>query len=87
MRGRINQMRKLFVSTLAAMKVQCDFSFIERQRGMFSFSGLAKEQVLTLREKYAIYIVDSGRINVAGMTEFNMDSICRAIAEVLRSIQ
>jgi aspartate aminotransferase len=87
MRGRINQMRKLFVSTLAAMQVQREFSFIERQRGMFSFSGLDKEQVLTLRKKYAIYIVDSGRINVAGMTESNMDSICRAIADVLRCIQ
>ncbi len=85
MRDRINQMRKLFVRTLAAMNAERDFSFIERQRGMFSFSGLNKEQVLALREKYAIYIVDSGRINVAGMTEFNMEPLCRAIADILKS--
>jgi aspartate/tyrosine/aromatic aminotransferase len=83
MRERINQMRKLMVDTLAALKVPRDFSFIQSQRGMFSFSGLTKEQVLTLRSKYAIYIVDSGRINVAGMTESNMETICRAMAEVL----
>ena len=50
---------------------------------MFSFSGLTKEQVDKLREKYAIYIVGSGRINVAGMTEANMDRLCEAIASVL----
>jgi aspartate/tyrosine/aromatic aminotransferase len=83
MRDRINQMRKLMVNTLAAQKLQQDFSFIQRQRGMFSFSGLTKQQVLTLRNRYSIYIVDSGRINVAGMTESNMEIICRAIAEVL----
>ncbi len=51
--------------------------------GMFSFSGLTKEQVQVLREKYSIYIVGSGRINVAGMTADNMDRICEAIAAVL----
>jgi aspartate/tyrosine/aromatic aminotransferase len=84
MRGRINGMRKLFVQTLAAKGVKQDFSFILRQRGMFSYSGLTKDQVRTLRDKYAIYMVDSGRINVAGMTEQNMDRLCTAIAEVLK---
>jgi aspartate/tyrosine/aromatic aminotransferase len=51
---------------------------------MFSFSGLTKDQVNALREKYALYIVGSGRINVAGMTEANMDSLCTAIADVLK---
>jgi len=83
MRGRINGMRKLFVETLAQKGAKGDFSFIERQSGMFSFSGLTKEQVQTLREKHAIYIVGSGRINVAGMTESNMDRLCGAIAGVL----
>ena len=50
---------------------------------MFSFSGLTKEQVGELRDKYAIYIVGSGRINVAGMTKANMDRLCEAIASVL----
>ena len=82
-RSRINGMRQLFVDTLKAKGVTRDFSSIIEQRGMFSFSGLTKEQVGELREKYAIYIVGSGRINVAGMTEANMDRLCDAIASVL----
>ena len=82
-RDRINGMRRLFVDTLKAKGVDRDFSFIIQQRGMFSFSGLTKEQVDELREKHAIYIVGSGRINVAGMTEANMGRLCDAIASVL----
>lgn len=80
---RINGMRQLFVETLKKKGVEQDFSFLTGQRGMFSFSGLTKDQVLELREKYAIYIVNSGRINVAGMTADNMDPLCEAIASVL----
>jgi aromatic-amino-acid transaminase len=76
-------MRRLFVAGLAAEGVGRDFSFIQQQHGMFSFTGLTKEQVRTLREQYAIYIVDSGRINVAGLTETNLPTVCRAIAAVL----
>jgi len=83
MRRRINGMRKLFVDTMKQKKPDHDFSFIIDQRGMFSFSGLSKEQVQTLRDKYSIYIVGSGRINVAGMTESNMDALCDAVADVL----
>ncbi|MEA3363110.1 MAG: amino acid aminotransferase [Thermodesulfobacteriota bacterium] len=83
MRSRINEMRHLFVKTLRDKGVEQDFSSIIEQRGMFSFSGLTKEQVLQLREKYSIYIVDSGRINVAGMTTDNMDRLCEAIKSVL----
>ncbi len=83
MRDRINEMRRLFVETLKAKGVTRDFSFISRQRGMFSFSGLTPEQVKRLRDEYAIYIVGSGRINVAGMTRGNMDRLCEAVASVL----
>jgi len=83
-RDRIKEMRHSFVDTLKSKGVENDFSFITEQNGMFSFSGLNKEQVETLREKYSIYIVGSGRINVAGMTAGNMDSLCQAIAEVLK---
>lgn len=83
MRDRINDMRRLFVETLADKKAGRDFSFIARQRGMFSFSGLSSDQVEVLREKHAIYVVRSGRINVAGMTESTMDRLCEAIASVL----
>lgn len=84
MRDRINAMRTLFVQTLAAKGIGRDFSFIERQRGMFSFSGLSRDQVERLKTEFAIYAVGSGRINVAGMTEANMDRLCTAIAAVLR---
>jgi aspartate/tyrosine/aromatic aminotransferase len=83
-RERINGMRSLFVRTLAERGVGRDFSFITRQRGMFSFSGLTPEQVRRLRDDYAIYIVGSGRINVAGMTEANMAPLCSAIADILQ---
>lgn len=83
MRERINSMRHLFVETLNEKGVRRDFSFIARQRGMFSFSGLTADHVKALRERYAIYAVGSGRINVAGMTEANMDYLCSAIAGVI----
>ena len=83
MRGRIHRVRRRFVEQLAALGVARDFSFIERQHGMFSFTGLTKDQVYVLRNRYAIYIVDSGRINVAGMTEANLPVLCEAIASVL----
>jgi aspartate/tyrosine/aromatic aminotransferase len=84
MRSRINTMRHLFVETLNEKGVDRDFSFIARQRGMFSFSGLNNEQVKALREKHAVYIVGGGRISVAGMTEGNMEYLCNAIADVLK---
>lgn len=83
MRNRINRMRALFVDTLERNGVRRDFSFIARQRGMFSFSGLNSRQVDALREEYAIYMVGSGRINVAGITEANVDYLCESIATVL----
>ncbi len=82
-RERIRQMRELFVETLKAKGIQRDFSFITRQHGMFSFSGLSDAQVTALRETYGIYMVGGGRMNVAGMTRSNMDRLCQAIAEVL----
>jgi aspartate aminotransferase len=83
MRSRINGMRKLLADTLKNKGVAQDFSFITTQRGMFSFSGLNKDQVQKLKEKYGIYIVGSGRINVAGITEANINYLCDAIVDVL----
>jgi len=83
MRSRINGTRQQFVDALAAKGVPGDFSFITQQRGMFSFTGLTKDQVETLREKYAIYIVGSGRINVAGLTPANIDRVAESISEVV----
>lgn len=83
MRDRINGMRTLFVDTMSKMAPDRDFSFITSQNGMFSFSGLSREQVERLRGEHSLYIVGSGRINVAGLSENNMDRVCRSIAEVL----
>ncbi|WEM43384.1 aspartate/tyrosine/aromatic aminotransferase [Photobacterium sp. DA100] len=83
MRDRIQEMRILFVQTLKDLGVEADFSFIERQNGMFSFSGLSKEQVSRLKDEFGIYIVGSGRISVAGMTKANMQPLCKGIAAVL----
>ena len=83
MRNRILSMRTVFVDTLKNLGVSQDFSFIARQRGMFSFSGLTKDQVEALKQKYSIYIVGNGRINVAGMTPSNMPILCAAIKSVL----
>jgi len=83
MRDRIQTMRDGFVANLKAKGVAQDFSFIATQNGMFSFSGLTRAQVDILRETYAIYIVGSGRISVAGITPSNMEPLCDAIAKVL----
>lgn len=83
MRERIAEMRTLFVESLKSEGVQQDFSFISRQNGMFSFSGLNKSQVARLKDEFAIYIVGSGRISVAGLTKNNMAAVCKAIAQVI----
>jgi len=84
MRDRIHQMRQLFVETMRRKSPQHDFSFLETQKGMFSFSGLTNMQVDELRTAHSVYVVgNGGRINVAGMTRENMDPLCTAIAAVL----
>ena len=83
MRKRIHDMRKLFVDTLTQIGIQTDFSFITRQFGMFSFSGLSKAQVDRLKDEYAVYVVGNGRINVAGMTPTNMPVLADAIKAVM----
>ena len=83
MRQRIQRMRQLFVNTLTEKGASQDFRFINQQNGMFSYSGLTTEQVHRLRSDYAIYAVDSGRINIAGMTPDNMSALCESIIAVL----
>lgn len=83
MRERIQEMRDLFVATLKEKGVSDDYSFISRQNGMFSFSGLSLEQVNRLKEEFAVYIVGSGRISVAGMTKNNMQPLCDALVKVI----
>ena len=83
MRDRIQEMRTLFVEKLSSRGVNKDFSFIARQNGMFSFSGLNKDQVDRLRDEFGIYIVGSGRISVAGITKSNIDALCDALAAIV----
>ncbi|MGP1928492.1 MAG: amino acid aminotransferase [Arsenophonus sp. NC-WZS1-MAG3] len=83
MRQRIQRMRQLFVNTLQEKGAKKDFSFISKQNGMFSFTGLNQDQVTQLREKHAIYAISSGRINVASLTLQNMIPLCKAIIDVL----
>ncbi|KGQ38911.1 amino acid aminotransferase [Gallibacterium genomosp. 1] len=83
MRGRIKAMRQKFVELLAKHGAKQNFDFIIQQNGMFSFSGLSPEQVDRLKEEFAIYAVRSGRINVAGITEQNIDYLCESIVKVL----
>ena len=84
MRDRINGMRRLFTELMSSRVPDQDFSFIEKQCGMFSYSGLTAEQVDTLRERSSIYIVRDGRINVAGITPDNAETLCDAIAALIR---
>ncbi len=84
MRNRIKEMRKALVDGLAARGATRDFSYINQQKGMFSFSGLSPEMVRWLREEKGIYMVGAGRINVAGLSHKNIDYVCDSIAEGLQ---
>jgi aspartate aminotransferase len=84
MRDRINSLRSLLVSRLRDVGVEQDFSFIEREKGMFSFLGVNKEQVQSLINDYSIYLVNSSRINVASINDDNIDYLTSSIAAVLK---
>jgi len=83
MRDRINGLRETLADKIAASGIQRDFSFIKRQTGMFSFMGLTVEQVRRLRDEFAIYTVNSARVNVASFNGENMDYFIEALAAVL----
>ncbi len=85
MRDRIKLLREQFVSTMRSTGNGHDFGFLLDQCGMFSFSGLNKMQVDQLKADHGIYIVGSGRINVAGMLESKMTAFCAAVAQVLEN--
>ncbi|MEZ0152725.1 MAG: aromatic amino acid transaminase [Candidatus Reddybacter sp.] len=85
MRNRINQLRVLLVDKLSAQNVDRDFSFIAKQHGMFSFLGLSVAQVDQLREQFSIYMVGSSRVNIAGISQSNIDYLAQSIAAVLTS--
>ena len=83
MRLRIRGMRTQMVDLLAKNAPQRDFSFVGRQRGMFSYSGLTVEQVTRLRSEFGIYALDTGRICVAALNQSNIDVVTKAIVQVI----
>lgn len=83
MRDRINGLRAGLVESLAAAGAARDFGFIQHQKGMFSFLGITPEQVQRLQKEYSIYMVDSSRISISGLSQQNMEYFCKAVANVL----
>ena len=85
MRERIRAMRRHLVDALKA-RIPDDFSFVLRQRGMFSYSGLPKEAVQLLRTRYSIYVIDTGRICVAALNTRNIEYVADGIADVMQIV-
>ncbi len=83
MRERINGLRSEMVRRMSAAGIKRDFSFLQRQSGMFSFMGLEVGQVRALRERFSIYTVDSSRVNIASLNQGNMDYFVQSVASVL----
>ena len=83
MRNRINGLRKILSTKITEAGIEKDFSFLQRQSGMFSFLGLSVDQVRRLREEYSIYTVNSARVNVASFNDSNIDYFIKALKTVL----
>ncbi|MBU2917828.1 aspartate/tyrosine/aromatic aminotransferase [Psychrosphaera sp. F3M07] len=83
MRTRINGLRSFVVDKFKEKGVPGNFDFIAKQNGMFSFLGIDKESIATLKKDYSIYIVGSSRVNVAGVNDSNADYLADALAKVL----
>ena len=83
MRVRIKAMRAAFVEKLKAAGVKADMGFITTQIGMFSYSGLSKDQMVRLRSEFGVYGTDTGRMCVAALNSKNIDYVCASIAKVL----
>ena len=83
MRSRIKEMRIALVAKLKAAGVQQDMGFITTQVGMFSYSGLSKDQMVRLRNEFGVYGTDTGRMCVAALNSKNIDYVCQAIAKVI----
>ena len=85
MRERIMQMRQILENKLSQALPERDFSYLVKQQGMFSYTGLSAEQADLLKNKYAIYLLRSGRMCVAGLKLSNIDYVAESIAEVIKA--
>ena len=83
MRNRMSDLRTMLVNKLAENGAQKDFSFLNTQKGMFSFLCITPEQVREVRAKHSVYFVDSSRVNVAGINQQNVDALAKALVSVL----
>ena len=83
MRDRMKLLRQLLVDKLAEKGASKDFSFVNRQKGMFSFLCITPEQVREVRAKHSVYFVDSSRVNIAGISQKNVDALASALVSVL----
>ncbi|NCN97306.1 MAG: aminotransferase class I/II-fold pyridoxal phosphate-dependent enzyme, partial [Rhodoferax sp.] len=83
MRARIKAMRQKLVDGLKAAGIKQDMSFITTQIGMFSYSGLSKDQMVRLRNEFGVYGTDTGRMCVAALNSKNIDYVCACIAKVI----
>ena len=82
MRDRVRSMRRELVERLKK-RIPADFGFILQQRGIFSYSGLSREQMVAMRERYSVYGIESGRICVAALNPRNLDYVADAIAATI----
>ena len=83
MRERMKTLRAMLVKNLHENGSPKDFSFVNDQKGMFSFLCITPEQVREVREKHSVYFVDSSRVNIAGINQQNVETLAKALVSVL----
>jgi aspartate aminotransferase len=83
MRSRMQDLRALLVNKLKEYGADRDFDFVNRQKGMFSYLCISPEQVMAMRDKHSVYFVESSRVNIAGISLKNVDSLAKSLVSVL----
>lgn len=83
MRVRMQSLRHLLVDKLTEKGADRDFSFVTRQKGMFSYLCISAEQVKQIRAKHSVYFVESSRVNIAGISQKNVDALATALVDIL----
>jgi aspartate/tyrosine/aromatic aminotransferase len=82
-RQRIRSLREAFSQQFTAAGMGNAFDYISKEKGMFSFLNLSPKQVQVLRDRYSIYLLNSGRINIAGLNQHNMDYVVHSTINVI----
>ena len=85
MRERVTEMRSELRRMLEERQVTRDLSFITDQKGMFSYTGFTKDQVVRLRDEFGIYTAGDGRMNVAALAPENLEAVADGFAAILRA--